>query len=293
MSKKIFNEKGEEVMSENGQEEKIFPKKSLGQNFLRSEKALRQIVEAGSLTKKDLIIEIGPGEGILTEKLLATGATVISVEKDDRLAPMLIEKFAEEIKKGQLKIIHSDVLTINIQEITSGKKYKLIANIPYYITGMILQMFLEANHKPEKIVLLVQKEVAERIVSRDKKESILSLSVKLFGKPKIIDRVPRGAFYPMPTVDSAIILIDEIAKTYEENMKKVSTVASTAESQKKFVEKFFAQVKKAFNQKRKQMGHTLGVTDLQMKIVNKNLSSKSRPEELSVDDWISLCDIID
>ena len=270
---------------------KISPKKSLGQNFLRSDKALRQIIEAGDLEKtsgkKDLVIEIGPGEGVLTEKLLDTGANVITIEKDNRLIPILEEKFSEQIKKGQLVIVHADVLELDIAKITANKKYKLIANIPYYITGMIMQMFLEATHKPEKLVLLVQKEVAERIVARDNKESILSLSVKLFGKPKIVDRVPRGAFHPMPTVDSAIILIDDIAKTYEENIKNISKKNLNG-----FVPDFFKIIKKAFNQKRKQIGSTLGVTTEQIQSVNKNLTSKSRPEELSVQDWIGLCDII-
>lgn len=273
----------------------IPPKKSLGQNFLRSDKALRQIIEAGDLRtaangkdgQSDLVIEIGPGEGVLTEKLLETGVKVITIEKDNRLIPILTEKFSEQINNGQLEIIHADVLSLDIEKVTANKKYKLIANIPYYITGMIMQMFLEATHKPEKIVLLVQKEVAERIIARDNRESILSLSVKLFGKPKIIDRVPRGAFHPMPSVDSAIILIDDIEKTYEENIKNISK-----KNLENLVPNFFKTIKKAFNQKRKQIGSTLGVTDEQIKSVNANLSSKSRPEELTVQDWITLCDII-
>lgn len=251
-------------------------KKSLGQNFLQSDKALRQIAEAADLSSNDTVIEIGPGEGALTEKLLATGATVFTIEKDDRLIPILEEKFAQEIQNKKLFLIHDDVLKTDIPQIIGEKKYKLIANIPYYITGMILEMFLGAEHKPEKIVLLVQKEVAERIVSKDGKESILSMSVKLYGNPKIIDRVPRGAFRPIPNVDSAIILIDT-------NSKKIN---------KDTEEKFFTVIKKAFGQRRKQIGHTLGVTSEQMFSVNKNLSAKSRPEELSVTDWLSLCDII-
>ncbi len=248
----------------------IFAKKSLGQNFLQSDKALRQIVEAANLTENDLVIEIGPGEGALTEKLLATNAEVIAIEKDDRLIPILKEKYKK------LNLIHDDVLKTDIQKLTDNRQYKLIANIPYYITGMILEMFLSLENRPTKIVLLVQKEVAERIVSRDGKESILSMSVKLYGTPKIIDTVPRGAFRPIPNVDSAIILIDV-------NKNKLD---------KKIEEKFFQLVKKAFGQRRKQLGGTLGVTNEQMIKIDKNLSAKTRPEELSVDNWLSLCGII-
>lgn len=255
---------------------KIPPKKSLGQNFLQSDKALRQIADAANLSKDDVVIEIGPGEGILTEKLLATGAVVFTIEKDDRLIPILQEKFSAEIKDKKLFLIHDDVLKVDIKNLVANKKYKLIANIPYYITGMILEMFLSSSHKPEKIVLLVQKEVAERIVSRDGKESILSMSVKLYGTPKIIDRVPRGAFRPIPNVDSAIILIDVTDKKIDKPTE----------------EKFFTVIKKAFGQRRKQIGHTLRVTNQQMSSINKSLSAKSRPEELSVDDWLTLCDIL-
>ncbi len=255
----------------------IFAKKSLGQNFLQSDKALRQIAEASRLTHNEIGIEIGPGEGALTEKLLATGATIFAIEKDDRLIPVLQQKFIEEIKKGKLILIHDDILKVDIQKQVENKKYKLIANIPYYITGMIMEMFLGAAHKPEQIVLLVQKEVAERITAKDGKESILSMSVKLYGTPRIIDRVPRGAFRPIPNVDSAIILISDIHKN---NITKETE------------EKFFVTLKKAFGQRRKQIGNTLGVTDEQIKTVNKNLSIKSRPEVLSVSDWLALSDIL-
>jgi 16S rRNA (adenine1518-N6/adenine1519-N6)-dimethyltransferase len=198
----------------------IFAKKSLGQNFLKSEKALNQIVEAGDVKPSDLILEIGPGEGALTKKILEKKATLVVVEKDDRLIPLL-----EELSKTTpFNIIHKDIIEIfddsipvieqlkNISN-TSQKTYKVIANIPYYITGQIIRKIFEQPVLPEKVVLLVQKEVADRIVTnKDNKESLLSLSVKLFGKPRRVAVVPKGAFAPSPTVDSAIICIEDIQR---------------------------------------------------------------------------------
>ncbi|MFM2357428.1 MAG: dimethyladenosine transferase, rRNA (adenine1518-N6/adenine1519-N6)-dimethyltransferase, partial [Candidatus Parcubacteria bacterium] len=185
--------------------DKIQPKKSLGQNFLRSKKALQAIVEAGHITEQDTVLEIGPGEGVLTEKLLEKAGQVVIIEKDHRLIPLLQEKFSKEITSGKLKLIPGDVLDITIEEyIPTATAYKLIANIPYYITGEILRTFLEKQKQPEKIVLLVQKEVADRIMARDKKESILSLSVKIYGDPKREMVVNRESFKPVPNVDSAI-----------------------------------------------------------------------------------------
>jgi 16S rRNA (adenine1518-N6/adenine1519-N6)-dimethyltransferase len=159
------------------------PKKSLGQNFLRSQKTVEEIVRTSNIQNDDLVLEIGPGEGVLTLELLKNGAEVIVIEKDDRLIPELTLKFKEEVENGKLKIIHDDALNVEISEIIN-KKYKIVANIPYYITGQLLRKFLSAKQKPELITVLVQKEVAERIVAKDGKESILSLAVKIFGTPK-------------------------------------------------------------------------------------------------------------
>lgn len=189
----------------------IRAKKSLGQNFLHSSSALKAIVGAGSLSANDTVLEIGPGEGALTKLLLATGAKVIAVEKDDRLIPILEETFAEEIKTKKFILVHADVLDFD------GKKYgikpsayTLIANIPYYLTGLIFRQFIGGALPPIRAVLLVQHEVAKRVVARDGKESILSLSIKAFGTPRIVTKVPRTAFRPAPNVDSAVLAIDVI-----------------------------------------------------------------------------------
>ncbi len=188
-------------------------KKSLGQNFLKSEKALGDIVRAGGLSLGDVVLEIGPGKGALTEKILETGAKVIAVEKDQELIPVLEEKFAEYVTKGSLVLVHEDVLEFNpLSYKLKAGSFKLIGNIPYYITGAIIRKFLESDPQPTSMTLLVQKEVAERIVARDGKESILSISVKAYGTPHYIDKVPKRYFTPEPKVDSAIIHIDNISK---------------------------------------------------------------------------------
>ncbi len=191
--------------------EKFRTKKSLGQHFLKSVAALEKMAEAGSVSKKDTVVEIGPGEGVLTRVLLARGAHVIAIEKDDRLIPILLKTFRNEVMSGQLTLLHDDALNFQPKDwklATGG--FKLIANIPYYITGLILRHFLENDVQPSCAVLLVQKEVALRAVARTGRESLLSISIKIFGTPRYVVTVPRGAFSPPPKVDSAIIAIENI-----------------------------------------------------------------------------------
>ena len=150
----------------------------------------------------------------MTETLLNMAGKVIAIEKDHRLIPVLQERFAEEIKSGKLDLLEKDILEFDPQVLKFYKHpYKVIANIPYYITGQIIRMFLESDNQPETMVMLVQKEVAERIVARDEKESLLSLSVKVFGEPKLVRTVGRGAFSPQPNVDSAVLLISNISRS--------------------------------------------------------------------------------
>src|SRR3989344_4466575 len=200
-------------------QKKFVPRKILGQNFLKSETALRKIVEAGEIKQNDIILEIGPGKGALTEKLLGTRCKVLAIEKDDSLCEFLKEKFKKEILSGQINLIHGDILEFTPRTYNlDPRPYKVIANIPYNITGAILKKFLSAENKPEAMTLMVQKEVAERIVARDGKESLLSISVKAYGKPKILFKVGRGNFFPAPNVDSAVIKIENISdKIFKKN----------------------------------------------------------------------------
>ncbi len=197
----------------------FFAKKSLGQNFLKSQAALNSIVTAGKIVNTDIVLEVGPGKGALTEKILPYAQKIIAIEKDDRLIELLNEKFSHDISSKKLEIIHQDILEFDPEEMKKyGSEYKLIANIPYYITGALLRKFLTTYHQPTCMVLLLQKEVAKRIVARDEKESLLSISVKAYGTPKYIETVKAKYFSPEPKVDSAILLIENIStKFFTEN----------------------------------------------------------------------------
>lgn len=254
------------------------PKKSLGQNFLTSGKAIFEIVKAGEIRKGETVLEIGPGKGALTEELLKSNIKVIAIEKDRDLIPFLEGKFKEEIKNKKLEIIEGDILDLNIKKILNPKdKYKIIANIPYYITGAIIEKFLEEENSPEILVLLMQKEVAERIVARDKKESILSLAVKFFGTPKIVYKVSAGSFFPKPKVDSAVLKIEINKKNKEKE---------------KIKDLYIQIVKKAFAYKRKMMLNNLKKETKDIawdNIFEKlNINKNTRAEDLDENIFISI-----
>jgi 16S rRNA (adenine1518-N6/adenine1519-N6)-dimethyltransferase len=264
-------------------------KKSLGQHFLKSEKALRSIIEAGEIIEKDIVLEIGPGQGALTEKLLKTGARVVAIEKDDNLFEQLKKKFKNEINSGQLDLIHADILDLDISYyLLPTTDYKLVANIPYNITGAILKKFLGADCQPKRIVLLVQKEVAQRIVGNrgrkaSTKESILSISVKAYGTPRYVETVKAGSFAPAPKVDSAIIVIDGISKDFFNCGSKASTITER---------EFFEIVRAGFRSKRKKLSSNLSQIVEKDKVKEAfesvELDPNTRAEDVSVDNWQKL-----
>ena len=217
----------------------------LGQHFLTGLWAAHRLAEAVDVKSGETILEIGPGKGALTKELLATGARVVAVEKDPMLVRQLYDRFTKSIVEKQLTIIKADVRDFNPSKSNlTTEKYVLAANIPYYITGEIIRQFLETAVQPRAMALLVQKEVADRIIARNGKESILSLSVKAYGTPKIIARVSRGNFSPPPNVDSAILLIGDISKKFFQG----------------FDEKiFFKVVRAGFASKRKFLANNLAV----------------------------------
>jgi len=264
-------------------------KKSLGQNFLKSKRALSKIIEVGDIKPNDTVLEIGPGLGALTEKLLAclpagqaNSLQLIAVEKDDGLFEMLKEKFQKEINSGKLILIHDDILNF---EATSYKlqtnSYKLIANIPYNLTGAIFKKFLETDSQPEKIALLVQKEVAERIVAKDGKESILSISIKAYGVPLYIETVKAGSFAPAPKVDSAIIEISAISKEFFANFSE---------------ETFFKTLKAGFQSKRKKLSSNLSNLYPKERVLSAfkelGLDENTRAEDIDANKWGEIVEIL-
>ncbi|MBP6884838.1 MAG: ribosomal RNA small subunit methyltransferase A [Candidatus Pacebacteria bacterium] len=253
-------------------------KKSLGQHFLRSAGAIRMIVSSGDVTDKDIVLEIGPGEGVLTESLLNTGAKVIAVEFDRSLIPILEERFATQIKSGQLNLVEQDILKFDPEsyKLKAGN-YKLVANIPYYITGAIFEKFLTEKTPPSCLVVLIQKEVATRIVARDKKESILSISVKAFGTPKITMKVPASAFRPAPKVDSAILVVNNVSQA---NFKGLNT------------DHFFKVVKAGFAHKRKLLARNLETVaekeSIQKAFIESDVHINARAEDVPLETWFRI-----
>ena len=279
-------------------------KKSLGQNFLHAPNVIGKMIhtarigiEAGG-EANEIVFEIGPGKGALTEKLLSTGIRVIAIEKDDRAIDFLREKFATAISTKQFTLIHGDILEVEPENIgLKDLNYIIAANIPYYITGEFLRKFLETNHPPKRMILMLQKEVAKRIsvntsvnsVSHKEKESILSISVKAYGSPKYVTTVPARFFRPIPNVDSALLYIDTISKDF-------FTANNITISEKNF----FEVVKTGFAHKRKVLIKNLeslleNTPEKQTKEAfrerihtlwqNKGFSPTIRAEELSLNDW--------
>ena len=226
------------------------------------------MADAAHILPRDTIVEVGPGEGTLTRVLSASGATIIAVEKDRRLIPILKNTFAshKNIRIHEADIMNTHPDTNAFAELVHGN-YKIIANIPYYITGRFLKMFLESTHKPRSMTLMVQREIAERIIAKNNKESVLSLSIKVFGTPSIIRIVPRGAFSPPPSVDSAVIHIEGISDAW---FVKNNLTPS----------EFFSVIKKAFGQKRKTLRASLG----KIATLPPEFGTR-RPETVSLEEW--------
>jgi 16S rRNA (adenine1518-N6/adenine1519-N6)-dimethyltransferase len=269
-------------------------KKSLGQNFLKSNLALNKIIEAGEISPNDIILEIGPGKGVLTEKLLEKAGQVIAVEKDQNLFALLQEKFSKEISERKLILMNKDILELDP---SADFLYKIIANIPYNITGAILKKFLTEKNQPKMMVLMVQQEVAQRIIAHDKKESILSISVKAYGEPKMILKVPSRYFSPAPKVNSAIIAIKNISrKNFNSPLeeyplggggKNIHPGASATPQEGNLEQKFWEIVRAGFAHKRKKLSNNLKKFIKNIPEEHKN----KRAEDLSPSDWLNLSKI--
>ncbi|MEK9156191.1 MAG: 16S rRNA (adenine(1518)-N(6)/adenine(1519)-N(6))-dimethyltransferase RsmA [Patescibacteria group bacterium] len=303
------------------QQHGLYTKKKLGQNFLVDRAALDKIVDAAGLLKDDCVIEIGPGLGVLTEELVKRAGKVVAVELDAALAEILEVRFSkleenQKPLKSKIDILKSDILRINLSETTKDcSSYKVVANIPYYITSKILRFFLEAEKKPELIVLLTQKEVAERIVAKPGEMSILSVSVQYYGRPEIIDIVPETSFFPMPEVDSAILKISNIhtpsnspllrgRNLNNSSFLKIGNIPSDSSPkigevrwgmENTDVKEFFRCIHIGFSSRRKTLLNNLSAgyhldKKTTLDILEKvGLTERTRAQELSIGKWQELC----
>jgi len=254
----------------------LHPQKSLGQNFLVDHNALLKIIQAASLEPTDRVLEIGAGIGSLTRLLAVNAASVTAVEIDKKFFPVLNDILAPF---PNVHLIQGNILDVTLASLFFEGGYKVVANIPYYITSAVLRHLLEASIKPERIVLTMQREVAERILNKDEKMSLLSLSVQVYGTAYIASQIPASCFYPRPEVDSSVLVIDlyREAKLSDEELARLFRLAHAA-----------------FNQKRKMLRSSLrSVLGDSSGAVSNMLSEagidpRQRPETLSLGDWIRL-----
>lgn len=252
----------------------ITPKKSLGQNFLVNPRILDKIVAAAEITKEDTVLEVGPGTGNLTKKLAEKAGRIIAVEKDRRLVDSLKESF----KKTNTEIIEADILKFRISDLEFRvSDYKIVGNIPYYITSQFLRTVFEKWPRPKLIVLTIQKEVAQRILAKPPKMNLLAVSVQFFTEPKIIGYISKENFRPRPKVDSALIKL-----TPREKLPINDT------------EKLFKIVRAGFSQKRKKLINNLseksGIIKEELLEILKRIGVEpnSRAENLSLKQWAEL-----
>ncbi|HEY4508350.1 MAG TPA: 16S rRNA (adenine(1518)-N(6)/adenine(1519)-N(6))-dimethyltransferase RsmA [Candidatus Paceibacterota bacterium] len=259
-------------------------KKSLAQHFLRDPRILQKIADAARLAPEDAVLEVGPGEGTLTELLLQRAGHIVAVEKDARLIPALQERFAKEISAQKLELVHDDILKFDTKRFTlHATRYKIVANLPYYITGQFLRKFLqETKRQPASMTLLLQKEVARRIVAADKRESVLSISVKCYGTPRYIATVKAGSFSPPPKVASAILTIENISKSFFANAVVKPLKITRSDLVKKEGE-FFALLKKGFAHPRKLLSSNLGVPPSVLQ--ECGIAPHARAENVSLAQW--------
>ncbi len=248
------------------------PNKKLGQNFLQDPAILDKIVQVAGVGENDTVLEIGPGLGSLTRHLAANAKAVIAVEIDKKIIPALQTSLSGY---ANVKIVNEDILEISPAEIIKEPEYLVVANIPYYITSAILRHLLENDPRPRRMVLTIQKEVAQRICTEEKL-SLLALSVQVYGDPKIAMKIPAGAFYPAPNVDSAVI---DIA------LHNKPRIPST------LLDDFFKLAKAGFGQKRKTLRNSLSAglhiaaTAGESLLASAGIDPKRRAETLSIEEW--------
>lgn len=251
------------------------PRRRLGQNFLVDPSALQRIVAAADLTDSDVVVEVGAGLGTLTRAVARQAGQVVAVELDDLLVQVLREQLAD---LTNIQIIHGDILSI--PEIgLPHLGYKVVANLPYYITSAILRRFVGREPRPRLMVVTVQREVAERILAVPGEMSLLAVSIQLYGQPKLVARVPAGAFYPPPKVDSAVLRIDLTERSAMALLEGIDEAT------------YFRVVRAGFSQKRKTLRNSLSAglrlspVRVEEVLRQAGLDPSRRAETLSLAEW--------
>ena len=265
------------------------PSKGLGQNFLVEQTTLEKIVAAAELTSDDVALEIGAGLGTLTRLLARNAGDVVAVELDQRLIPVLQSVLSD---LDNVTLIQGDILALDpaalisaasIQHPASSTQYKVVANLPYYITSAILRHLLEASLKPQRMVITVQREVAERIVAKPGQMSLLAVSVQFYGRPQRLFRIKPGSFYPSPGVESAVVRIDLRATP-------LMSVRDTAA--------FFRVVRAGFAQRRKQLRNTLAAglrlppDEVATQLMEVGVDPRRRAQTLSLEEWVIVTHVL-
>ncbi|MGB7873506.1 MAG: 16S rRNA (adenine(1518)-N(6)/adenine(1519)-N(6))-dimethyltransferase RsmA [Anaerolineales bacterium] len=250
--------------------------KRLGQNFLQEPYALEKIVQAAEIHPTDTVLEIGPGLGSLTRYLAAAAQEVIAVELDGKLFPPLETVIAPY---HNIQLVHGDILGIEPKEIIEQSDYLVVANIPYNITSAVIRHLLESSPKPRRIVLTIQKEVAERICAGPGDMSLLALSVQVYGQPRIAMHIPAGAFFPAPKVDSSVLVVD---------------IYSSPSVDESLLDIFFQLIKAGFSQKRKKLRNSISAgmrqspAETEKLLHAADIDPQRRAETLSLEEWGSL-----
>jgi 16S rRNA (adenine1518-N6/adenine1519-N6)-dimethyltransferase len=253
--------------------------KGLGQNFLQDPFALENIVSAAEIQSSDTVLEIGPGLGSLTRYLAVSAKEVVAVELDENLLPPLKAILAPY---QNIRLIHGDILKLSPRDLKLENDYIVVANIPYYITSAVIRHLLESESKPRRIVLTVQKEVAQRICAEPGEMSLLALSVQVYGKPRIAAHIPANAFFPAPKVDSAVLIVD---------------IYSSPQIKEELMTAFFKLIKAGFSQKRKTLRNSLSSglhispTEAADLLTQVNINPQRRAETLSIEEWEKLSEM--
>lgn len=249
------------------------PKKSFGQHFLHDKNVVQSVVDAAEIEKGDIVLEIGPGEGVLTEALVNAGAKVIAIESDKDLIPVLNNRFGEKIQ-----LVKGDALNLDasVKKTLKPFEYKIVSNLPYNITSLFLEQYLSTKPKPSRIILMLQKEVVDKAVAKPPQMSLLSVMVQLYAEATKIRNVKKGAFQPPPKVDSAVIRLD-LFQDLDEKTEKIIGLA-----------------KAGFSAKRKQLRNNLvsanygSREEIEEALKNAGLKEQERAERLTPEDWRNL-----